>query len=282
MTLRDTMLLGRVSNLPTVWSNVLAGTVLAGGAVIPTDTGLVLLAMSLFYVGGMYLNDYFDRAIDRKERPSRPIPSGRVQPGTVLGAGLAMLGLGVALMATCGPLAAGAGATLAAAIIWYDMDHKSNRLSPLLMGACRVLVYVGAAVASVGSLPAPVLWGALALLGYLIGLTYAAKQESLARFEGAWPLACLAAPLALAVTALPNTPLVMLPMLACGGWIIWSTSFLLRGDRPDIPGAIVRYIAGIALVDGLLIAAAGSWALAAAAVGAFALTRVLQRVVPGT
>ena len=56
--------LGRVSNLPTVWTNVLAGTALAGGDWNGRRSALVLLAMSLFYVGGMYLNDYFDRAID--------------------------------------------------------------------------------------------------------------------------------------------------------------------------------------------------------------------------
>src|SRR5688500_14958634 len=61
--------LGRVSNLPTVWTNVLAATVLAGGAPQSTRTAVVLIAMSLFYVGGMYLNDYFDREIDARERP---------------------------------------------------------------------------------------------------------------------------------------------------------------------------------------------------------------------
>jgi len=46
-----------VSNLPTVWTNVLAGTVLAGGAWQSGRMGIVLIAMSLMYVGGMYLND---------------------------------------------------------------------------------------------------------------------------------------------------------------------------------------------------------------------------------
>ena len=63
--------LGRVSNLPTVWTNVLAATVLAGGAWQNARTALVLVAMSLFYVGGMYLNDYFDRAIDARGRYRR-------------------------------------------------------------------------------------------------------------------------------------------------------------------------------------------------------------------
>src|SRR2546425_8066153 len=68
--------LGRISNLPTVWTNVAAGIVLAGGT--PAAGMLVVLAtaLSLFYVGGMFLNDAFDRAVDARERPERPIPAG--------------------------------------------------------------------------------------------------------------------------------------------------------------------------------------------------------------
>ena len=82
-SLETLLKLGRVSNLPTVWTNVLAGTVLAAGAVQGWRTGLVMLAMSLFYIGGMYLNDYFDRAIDATERPQRPIPAGDISAATV-------------------------------------------------------------------------------------------------------------------------------------------------------------------------------------------------------
>ena len=35
MKLRTALRLGRVSNLPTVWSNTLAGAVLAGASVVP-------------------------------------------------------------------------------------------------------------------------------------------------------------------------------------------------------------------------------------------------------
>ena len=51
--------IGRVSNLPTVWTNVVAGAFLAG---VATDTVTLLwlmLAVTLFYTGGMYLNDAF-------------------------------------------------------------------------------------------------------------------------------------------------------------------------------------------------------------------------------
>ena len=56
MTLRTAFALGRVSNLPTVWSNVLAGTILAGGTLDPLRTTILMVAMSLLYVAGMYLN----------------------------------------------------------------------------------------------------------------------------------------------------------------------------------------------------------------------------------
>jgi len=66
--------LGRVSNLPTVWTNVAAGAVLSGMPLYPGTMAAMLLAMSLFYVGGMYLNDAFDRDV-----PFRPASSVRAR-----------------------------------------------------------------------------------------------------------------------------------------------------------------------------------------------------------
>ena len=63
--------LGRVSNLPTVWTNALAGVVLAGGAAGDARLPWIVLAVSLCYVAGMYLNDAFDRDFDARHRPER-------------------------------------------------------------------------------------------------------------------------------------------------------------------------------------------------------------------
>ena len=60
------------------------------------------MAMTLFYIGGMYLNDAFDRKIDSRERPSRPIPAGEISALTVLSAGFAMLVVGIGLMSLFG------------------------------------------------------------------------------------------------------------------------------------------------------------------------------------
>ena len=52
MMLRTILKLGRVSNLPTVWTNALAGAVLTAQADL--DTVLVAgLALTAFYTGGI-------------------------------------------------------------------------------------------------------------------------------------------------------------------------------------------------------------------------------------
>ena len=57
--------LGRVSNLPTVTSNVLAAVALSGAHPSPSTIVGTCIAVSLMYVAGMWLNDAFDRDIDR-------------------------------------------------------------------------------------------------------------------------------------------------------------------------------------------------------------------------
>jgi 4-hydroxybenzoate polyprenyltransferase len=197
--------LGRVSNLPTVWTNVLAGTALSDVTVISSWRIVVpILAISLLYVGGMYLNDFFDRAIDACERPQRPIPSGSISAVTVCTLGFAMLCAGVALLATVGAIAGFIAALLALFIVFYDAFHKGNPFAPAVMGLCRALVYGGAAAAAVGAGAQAVILAALALAAYVAGLTYAARQESLDRVGNLGPLVLLFAPMALALPALAH------------------------------------------------------------------------------
>ena len=96
MNLGLALRLGRISNLPTVWTNVLVGVMLAGGSLADTRLALLMLALSLFYVGGMFLNDAFDRDFDAKHRPERPIPSGQVSVQEVFIAGFGLLAMGMA------------------------------------------------------------------------------------------------------------------------------------------------------------------------------------------
>jgi 4-hydroxybenzoate polyprenyltransferase len=179
MTLRTALKLGRVSNLPTVWTNVLAGVALTSldpkwQVVLP-----VAVAASLLYVAGMYLNDAFDHRWDAEHRPERPIPAGEASARTVFRAGFGMMGAAlVVLLATVGARAFVAGLLLAALVLLYDLTHKKTRLAPLLMGLCRVAVYFTAGVAAAPALAPPFYAGAAFLLAYLILLSSIARDET--------------------------------------------------------------------------------------------------------
>lgn len=282
--------LGRVSNLPTVWTNVATGIVLAGGGYVPLQAALLLVALSLFYVGGMYLNDFFDRDIDRRERPERPIASGLVDAQSVGNAGFGMLTAALALLIWVGYGIAGgtgwpaplAGLALAAAIVFYDWYHKHNPLSPLVMGLCRVLVYLTAGLAVTIALPDRLLIAAAVLLCYLIGLTYIAKQENVNQLRSMWPLLFLVAPFLYTLPVAAGDIAVRVLYVAFALWVTFALSFLLRGARRNVPRAVTSLLAGICLLDALLIAGHGQTAIAWLAVGGFALTLVLQRHVPAT
>jgi hypothetical protein len=275
--------LGRVSNLPTVWTNVLAGTVLAGGDWRGARTALVVVAMSLFYVGGMYLNDYFDRAIDARERPQRPIPAGDISAAAVRAIGFALLAAGVALMFAAGATAAIAGILLGALIVGYDVHHKDFALAPAVMGACRALVYCAAAAAATDAVSATVAFAAVAAAAYVAGLTYAAKQESLDKIGSLWPLALLALPLVPAAATFRQGPLAVAFYAALLAWGAGAVYLLVK--RP-MPGAVSRavawLIAGLSLVDAAFLAGAGAIVPACWAVAGFAATLALQRHIAGT
>ena len=277
--------LGRVSNQPTVWTNVLAGIVLAGGSSLVAIVALIA-GMTAMYTAGMFLNDAFDADFDRLHRPERPIPSGEATLTAVFASGFALLAFGlvlivaVAMPAGSGKAAFSSGVALAAVIVIYDRWHKENTFGPLLMGICRMLAYVTAALAVAGSLNAAVIGAAVVALCYLIGLTYVAKQERLGRVRNLWPLGFLAVPFVYEVFAAFRDAATGVAFVALLGWVLYALSFLRAGKRA-IGKAVGYLIAGICLLDALFVAEQAP-VLAALAAGAFVLTLSLHRVVPGT
>jgi heme O synthase-like polyprenyltransferase len=275
--------LGRVSNLPTVWTNVLAGAVLSGGDWRNWRLGLMLVAMSSFYVGGMYLNDYFDRAVDGRERPERPIPSGHISAHAVAAIGFCLVGAGAIATAAMGPAAAAMAALLAISIVSYDLHHKANPFAPVVMGACRALVYGATATALSGGVSVFVAVAAVAIAAFVAGLTYAARQESLDKIGNLWPLLLLAVPMLVAIGVFRQGPGAMAIYLLLAVWIAAAVYLLAR--RP-VAGSVSRavgwLIAGISLCDAVILASTGAIMPAVAAIGGFVLTLIAQKYVPGT
>lgn len=282
--------LARVSNLPTVWTNALAGVVLAGGEPWSLGTGWLVLALSLLYSAGMVLNDAFDHAIDAKERPSRPIPSGAVALETVyaLGFGLMLAGLALLLPAghafaeTTGWRPVLTGIALAAAILFYDWHHKGNPLSPAAMALCRLLAYLTAAYAVSAQLPDALYFAALAGFAHIVGLTYAAKQENLVEIGKMWPLGFLAVPLLYGLFLASGSLVGLALWLGLAACAAFAVHRLRRRQPGDVPRAVVTLIAAVALMDGVFMAGAGRPDAAIVAALSFGLTLVLQRWIRGT
>lgn len=137
----------RPANIVTAFADVLAGASAAVGTMMvfdeigffsqPSLYWLIVSTLGL-YGGGIVFNDVFDADLDKKERPERAIPSGRVTKfyASVLGTLLFTVGIISAFWVnnTAGLLAI--GITLGALV--YDSLAKHHIVfGPLVMGSCR-------------------------------------------------------------------------------------------------------------------------------------------------
>jgi len=287
--MRPWLHLARISNLPTAWTNVTAAWLLAGGALLDARLAWLILAGSLIYTGGMILNDAADVKFDREHRKERPIPSGQVGLRTAWAVGGGMLFVG-------GTIALGKGAgvqitgLLLGAVLFYDLYHKQWAGSVIIMGACRLLLYLMAASAVVPSSlagPLVVLPYAVALGAYIVGITVAARLE---HKNDAMPL-----PSAMLAFALLYTPAIVCAMrfssaggsplqivvLGAFALLVAYGTQLLRKGGPAIGQAVGWLLAGIAIVDALAVARV-SVPLALGFVALTPLLRLWQRWVAAT
>jgi 4-hydroxybenzoate polyprenyltransferase len=279
--LRALLVLGRVQNLPTVWSNCLAGWWLSGGGNFE-KLPLLFLGVSSFYLGGMFLNDAFDANFDRQHRTQRPIPSGAISLRAVWGWGLAWLGLGAlsltAVSKTTGMLAL----LLLLCIIIYNATHKVITASPWLIGVCRFWVYVIAASASMGGVNGWAIWCGIALAIYVAGLSYMARRENLRGPIPYWPLALLVVPVFLAMlmnAGMNRTPAIWLS-LALVLWVTRCVRPIFQAGEANIARTVSGLFAGIIFVDWLAVAPICPRWLSLAFLILFGATLGLQRFIP--
>jgi hypothetical protein len=281
--LRTLLVLGRVSNLPTVWSNCFAAWWLSGGGNF-WKLPLLFLGVSALYTGGMFLNDAFDADFDQQRRASRPIPSGKISLDTVWRFGWAWLALGILCLMFLGKFAGALAFVLAVCILIYNAVHKAVNASPWLMGLCRFWVYVIAGTAGANGLDGKSIWCGMALAFYVVGLSYVARRES---FRGKilyWPLLLLAAPIFLAMLMnageARKTALVLSCVLAL--WVARCARTIFQPGEINVGRIVSGLLAGIVFVDWLAVAPQCPQWLSATFVILFGATILLQRFIPAT
>jgi 4-hydroxybenzoate polyprenyltransferase len=139
-------------------ADVVMGYLVTHGSLAPASHSLPLIfASCLLYLSGMVLNDVFDAAVDSREQPYRPIPSGRVSAPSASAVGWSMLISGTLIgwllsFLTKDWRPAAIVTALAVCILLYNKVLKQRPVAPLAMGACRALnVLLGMSLAPAGA-----------------------------------------------------------------------------------------------------------------------------------
>jgi 4-hydroxybenzoate polyprenyltransferase len=99
----------------------------------------LMLSSGLLYIAGIGLNDYFDIEIDKRERPSRPLPSGKISKMYALGIAIVALIIANTIALLVSPVSLAVSLALTLAIIAYDYRLKHSVLGPFAMGSTRFL-----------------------------------------------------------------------------------------------------------------------------------------------
>jgi len=142
-SVRDYLVLVRLPNLFTLPSNILVG-IAAISSLAFTLTSfiqfLLLVTISvLLYCVGIVLNDLYDFDIDKKERPNRPLPSGKIsrRSAIVLVVIFSTLALILSLLVSFSTLVI--SSILFLTIFGYDKYLKNTHAGPLTIASARVM-----------------------------------------------------------------------------------------------------------------------------------------------
>lgn len=290
----------RIANVPSVLSNLGVGVFL-GWVSSGSEFGwpwLLSVAVVLFYVSGNFLNDWADCEWDRENRPERALPRGMFPRGAYLGAAFGGFVGGLALAAPYGLGAFLASVILVILICVYTAIHKKTPFSVVPMGLCRACLPVIGFLGMRDGFAPQVLYPAMGLLIYIIGLSVSARWES----KGSIPVEKMLLPRGLLVVSglvAVALPMQVNPLL---GWIglvpfgVWLGLSLTKYRSP-VPAHVSALLAGIPLIDWIPLFPIALMLLGHGKIGAgdaafltavflaplsFIFGRALQRLAPAT
>jgi 4-hydroxybenzoate polyprenyltransferase len=262
MRLRDLAALVRLPNVFTAPADVAMGLAVSGAG-FDRSAAFLFGASALAYAGGMALNDACDAELDAVERPSRPIPSGRISRTAAFLVAAALLGGALAMAAAAGVRQFAAAAGLVGAIVLYDTRARRTAMGPLVMALCRALD-AGLGVAG-GFLGWHVLGPLVLLFAWVLTITNVSRfetaqaparvvRDAVASFGMVVGIA--------AVVLVQRSGTDGLPLLALLAW--WMAApvraALAEPSPPRIIGVIKASVLGIILFDAAFVA--GSFGLA--------------------
>ena len=155
---KDYLILLRLPNLFTLPSNIMVGYVIVSSLTLTSYfQALILVTISiLLYCVGLILNDLCDYLIDKKERPDRPLASGKVSKRVAIGLLVIFSILSLALSFIISISTFVISSLLLITIFGYDKFLKKTQAGPFTIAAARVMnVLLGTSVdiGNIGSYP---------------------------------------------------------------------------------------------------------------------------------
>jgi hypothetical protein len=147
--IRNYLTLVRFPNLFTLPSNVFAGyfSTLSNNVIEINIIVFVILVSSCLYAVGVVFNDIADRHVDRRERPNRPIPSGKITQKNATILALLLITISVLVSSFISTATLTIVLVLIATIFLYDFVLKNSLFGPAAMAATRVLnILLGASL----------------------------------------------------------------------------------------------------------------------------------------
>ena len=253
----------RLANLPSVLCNVWLGTAIAMAlGTLPAWPAslLVMLAGTLLYLAGNFLNDWHDRAWDARHRPERALPRGLFRPACYLrlAVGLALAGLAAAILAH--PRSGFVAAGIFVCVTLYTRYHKRAKWPILPMALCRALLPVMAFLSITGESHPALIAAAGALLCHTLGISLTARHEGRGPVVPgcAWLCFPAAALLMLQAYRLIAFPMPALSLAALLPYTLWITLSLTswRGRflaLLPVKNSVSGLLAGFPLLDAVLL-----------------------------
>jgi 4-hydroxybenzoate polyprenyltransferase len=225
--LRQYLLLARLPNAFTAPSNVIVGFCSVSALTMTSliFLGPLMVVSVLLYVAGIILNDFFDIDVDRRERPSRPLPSGAIPKQQALKIAIFLM-IVANLVAFCISISSFiVSIALTALIFGYDSWLKNTGAGAFAMGGTRFLnVFLGATPAlfygnNIG-FPG---WSALGTLFAAASVfTYVFAISNLARIEVDGRNARFIFKISFSII------FALVSILLCGGILIFNHFFIIN------------------------------------------------------
>jgi len=266
---RSYLRLMRIPNVFTAFADVVAGVCIARAGSFKLSDFWLVLASGHLYCAGMVWNDYFDRGIDARERPERPIPSGAVSETAARALAVVLSAVGLSCAALHSNVALAVGLALFAVIVAYDALVKDTWAGPLAMGGCRALNVMLGLSANSSAARSP-LWMVLGTFTLLITRLSRFEVGGTDRIRVRSTLLAFSALAAAAVTLLglyawhSATPLGgWIVLCVASGYVLWRENKLLRvlwqaPTGPNLGRAIGGGILLMPAIDAAFVAASGA------------------------